>query len=396
LISLGRAVRIGSWIYPISCFLILAGCGNIPIAELVPDVVPAATAINEVRQCKPISTAQEMLLASPARRIRRAALDWYTQKQVAALHARFSLQSVTSRMNAAKAGLPPELQAEPVVTELLHSVEASDTRALMDIVPRANLRRDLLAEAEPKSSAPPRNLSEFDFYSFATTIQRVALNTPMSYGMAAQGFADDGQVRFAKAFVTYYSAYVNGNFVDRFGSVLPKPSFSRTVGNTEIAGTVAVLFELLLDAAADTPVWEDKGLYYPGKSKKPPTAVTAGLARVEPLVTQKISNPCGITALKAEAIQYLAQTAGNRASMLGGTVGGSFGGLHVGLGVLGKWSIGDNQTLQALVKTALNKTFERAAEKAAYDVLYWIPYDGPSLPDLIQKYLDSQSHQRIG
>jgi len=100
--------------------------------------------------------------------------------------------------------------------------------------------------------------------------------------------------------------------------------------------------------------------------------------------------------LKAEAIQYLAQTAGNRASMLGGTVGGSFGGIHVGLGVFGKWSIGDNQTLQALVKTALNKTFERAAEKAAYSVLYWVPYNGNNLPDLIQRYLDSRLHQGIG
>lgn len=331
-----------------------------------------------------------MLLASSATTIRGAALDRETQK----LYQRFSLQSVTLRIEAAKAALPPELQAEPVVAEILQSVKASESRALMDIVPRANLSPGLLAEAEPASSAPPRNLSEFDFYSFATTIQRVALNAPMSYGMAAQSLADDDKVRIAKAFVTYYSAYVNGKFVDRFGSVLPKPSFSRTVGNTEIAGTAAVLFELLLDAASDTPVWMYKGFYYPGKSDKAPTALTAGLASTESLVVS--GNSCGITPLKAEAIQYLAQTAGNRASMLGGTVGGSFGGIHVGLGVFGKWSIGDNQTLQALVKTALNKTFERAAEKAAYSVLYWVPYNGNNLPDLIQRYLDSRLHQGIG
>lgn len=217
----------------------------------------------------------------------------------------------------------------------------------------------------------------------------------MSHGMVARDLVyDEAKAVLAQSFVTYFSAYYEGKFVDRFGSTLPKPVLSQTVASTEIAGTTAVLFELILDSALHTPVWKDKdGNYYPGKKKVVPTAVTAGLAQIQPLIPDTNTHRCGITALKAQAIQYLAQTAGSRASMLGGMVGSSFGGISIGLGVLGKLSIGDNQTLQVLVKTALTKTFERAGEEAAFRILYWMPYDGNSLGRLIQKYLDSRKQQ---
>jgi len=82
---------------------------------------------------------------------------------------------------------------------------------------------------------------------------------------------------------------------------------------------------------------------------------------------------CGITDLKAEAIQYIALSAGSRAQLLAGGIGGSFGGVNIGLGVLGKVSIGDNKTLQALAKAGLGSAFTHVGEYAAYQVLQVTP-----------------------
>jgi hypothetical protein len=93
--------------------------------------------------------------------------------------------------------------------------------------------------------------------------------------------------------------------------------------------------------------------------------------------------------LKAQAIAYLANTGATRTSTLGGLVTGSFGGLGVSLGVFGKISIGDNQTLQTIVKTALSHAAARAAEQASYLALSQIGYNsGATLADLISYYLD--------
>jgi hypothetical protein len=108
-------------------------------------------------------------------------------------------------------------------------------------------------------------------------------------------------------------------------------------------------------------------------------------------------NACGITKLKAQAIQYIAQTAGNSAGTLGGEIGGSFGGINVGLGILGKLSIRDNKTIHSLVTTALQRTATRAGEEASYRVLDMIPdKQFNTLADWIQAYLNAQLNPPSG
>jgi hypothetical protein len=208
------------------------------------------------------------------------------------------------------------------------------------------------------------------------------------------------QSRFNQALIYYFDQYYRNKYVDRFGNKIAAPNNLHTIGDNEIAGTATVFFELIMDYAFQTPIWFDsaKKSYLPGSgtAEKPPTAVGGKLVPIPALLPSDNdiqTQTCGITALKAQAIQYIAQTAGNRASAVAGTVGGSFGGINVGLGVLGKFSLGDNKTLQALTKTALMLTFQRAGEEASYRVLYWIGYtatDTPTLLDMIQKYLTAQ------
>jgi len=53
-------------------------------------------------------------------------------------------------------------------------------------------------------------------------------------------------------------------------------------------------------------------------------------------------------------------------------------------------SVGDNQTVQVVIKTVLGKLAERVAAEAAYRVLYKVP-DKATLADLVQRYIDELS-----
>jgi len=72
---------------------------------------------------------------------------------------------------------------------------------------------------------------------------------------------------------------------------------------------------------------------------------------------------------------------------VGGISGGSFGGFGVSLGAFGKVSVGDNQTVQVVIKTVLAKVAERVAADASYRVLYKVP-DKAKLAELVKRYLD--------
>jgi hypothetical protein len=205
--------------------------------------------------------------------------------------------------------------------------------------------------------------------------------------------------------VGYLGAWVKGHYVDRFGNMLPAPAISRTIGNTEVAGLLSVLIDAVGDYVIPSPVWtvhEDTGdgetLYYPAHFNAQareklliPTGVTVMIGGQPVIPAEPLVGPgeCGIDRLKAEAIGYLGQMAAAKASMVGGVSSGSFGGFGVSLGAFGKISVGDNQTVQVVIKTVLGKVAERVAAEAAYRVLFRLP-DVPNeqLADLIGKYLD--------
>jgi hypothetical protein len=221
---------------------------------------------------------------------------------------------------------------------------------------------------------------------------------------ALTGYA--AQAGFNQSLIYYFQAYFKGTYVDRFGVPVPAPNSLQTISDGEIQGTVQVFLEALMDYYIQTPIWylgdSGKRSYYPGSGSdtgKTPTVVSANKNGVMPLkliqlVTKPPNGPipaCGITKIKAEAIQHIAQDAGNRAGQLGGQIGGGFGGINVGLGVLGKISIGDNKTIHGVITTALQKTFMRAGEESAIRVLNLVPNDKyTTLADLISAFLNAQ------
>jgi hypothetical protein len=55
----------------------------------------------------------------------------------------------------------------------------------------------------------------------------------------------------------YFTQLFRGKYVDRFGNTLPAPAISRTIGDSEIAGTLSVLVDTIIDFSVRSPVWTD-------------------------------------------------------------------------------------------------------------------------------------------
>jgi len=96
----------------------------------------------------------------------------------------------------------------------------------------------------------------------------------------------------AHRFVQYESYYFGGNFVDRFGNALPKPTLSLNITDQDISGTLTVFLEALADTIFDTPVWASSTAYtYTNQTNSPMSA--ADMAKG---LQQKMANspPSGI------------------------------------------------------------------------------------------------------
>jgi len=343
-----------------ACALILAcsGCGSIPTRQLIADVVPAGESLLKACPAAPSAAVKDRIDAVKAR-----------------LHQHAVVQFVVDTLAIAN---EPE-QGRAVDIRKLPDLTAS---TLKDFGERIHKR--FLSLALDKDQAP-------------ADLDRVKTHVD----------------EFNQVLVAYVSAYVEGSYIDRFGNTLPAPAISRTVGNTEIAGVLSVMIDAVADYVLRTPIWTDPTgkIYYPAgfnaaapdpkdPTKVPlmPTAVGVKIkARGQsgdgaPLITPLplVVSGCGIDEVKAKAIEYLGQTAALKASLVGGISGGSFGGFGVSLGAFGKVSVGDNQTVQVVIKTVMAKLAERVAAEAAYRVFYKVP-DKATLADLVQRYLDELS-----
>ena len=328
--------------------LVGAGCGSMPTRRLIEDVVP----LHEIRTACPDPPSDAI------------------QNRLDAVEARLHKHPVvTFVLKAIQIGMTPEKGRRAKIAEL-HDLNAT---TLKDFGERIHARFFSLKldRANVKAAA-------------AETRQRAE--------------------EFNQVLVAYVAAYVDGKYVDRFGNTLPAPAISRTIGNTEIAGVLAVIIDAVADYMGRSPIWTDSTgkIYYPAAfnkdapdptkdPQKPPLKPTvvdvtiAGTPLIKPVPLA--DGDCGINGDKAQAIAYLGQTAGLKAAMVGGISGGSFGGFGASFGAFGKISVGDNQTVQVVIKTVLAKVAERVAADAAYRMLYKVPGKA-KLAELVKRYLD--------
>jgi hypothetical protein len=196
-------------------------------------------------------------------------------------------------------------------------------------------------------------------------------------------------------FIGYFEAFYKGTFVDRMGTKVSPPTLSATITDAEITNAEIVLLEFLIDAIDPTPVFGDTDLtgkttiptgitFYPGGAgTTAPTVLTKTFA-TNPKIYAYLPTPptqpappappisntlCGITTDNVWVLRDLASGSGDEAGAVGGLVANTVGGVSLGLGAAGNISIGDNQTLSVLVKTAASRIAMRATLASSYRIL---------------------------
>lgn len=264
----------------------------------------------------------------------------------------------------------------------------------------------------------PPNLSVWDLRNFAAAIhdklKHVRQTTALATLQAAPGSPLDQELHlFEDALGFYFTRLFRGTYVDRFGDKLAAPAFSRTVGDSEIASTINVLIDVIVDFSVRSPIWTEgtgtKEVYYPAQKANPGVTPTAVAFMTDPTMLQHygtnqhflhwvLEKPipesgaatgCGMDEQKVDVVEYLAQLAQQEASGITGLTLGTAGGFGVSLGAFGKFSIGDNQTVQVLARTVLSIAADRIISELAYRAVYTIPDKDLAFSDTAEKAINT-------
>ena len=189
----------------------------------------------------------------------------------------------------------------------------------------------------------------------------------------------------------YFKAYYDDKFYNRMGGQIAKPQMpilpgasggpiSVSITDTDMDNAATVFLEFLIDSIDPTPVMGDTPTgdpatttYYPGKSVNLPTALATnyvGYLQLNP-------DGCGITQKNAWVLKDLANLAGDQVGAISGLVVNSWGGFSFGAGAYLNFSVGDNQTLSDLLKTAASELAFRITLVSAYFSLRHISFNPP-------------------
>jgi hypothetical protein len=224
-------------------------------------------------------------------------------------------------------------------------------------IAHGTLREETITLRAQQIPSPVFQLSHADFHKFANLVSEYAIRQPT------------GLDPFSQLVITYYQAYYAGSFNSYFGVKFAKPVLSLTVSDNEINQAATVFVEALFDEALKSPVWKTSGndgkaIYYPGGNIDLPTVAT--LPGWEP-----VTLPAGCMNLtkKAKTVSYVAQQFATAASSDTALAIKSVVGLEIGLGLVGKLSIGDNSTLSNLIKAVASEVVLRMTAQVVYSAL---------------------------
>ena len=181
-------------------------------------------------------------------------------------------------------------------------------------------------------------------------------------------------------FKAYYTAYIEGNFVDRFGTKFSKPEIKKSISNEIISSSLLVFLEAVADTKLNTPIVKSGNTYYPSGGTLKPTALSVLLDNatiVKEIPANDDPTQCGITEKEAKAIMLLSNLSGDQSALVSKLIVESFGGAELSFVIGGHFSIGDNKTLSTIVSTFLESTFRHGTERVAYEFFYDFSYGAP-------------------
>lgn len=351
--------------FAIALFALLGGCSAVDLQQLEPIVKENAGCF---KQPAP-GAAPELVTFLLPRTVQPppGAAEFSVQLEQSSVQ-----QFVTiAKTSSAFAALPATIREDAVTQALVQRVLVSSAAGQLATrrPPPGAAPRDPTLLAWPTSNPSHRDLEAFARKLFSLQLSPTLKSAnPPAPGAAAAA---------PSAFEVYFKAYYGGTFVDRFGQPIQKPSISVglpvaiTITDAQIAAAETFLLEYLIDSIDPTPILGDTvdeksaTTFYPGGQSKP-TALVAGVANY-----RQISLTCGVTKDNVTILNDIASAAGDKAGAIGGLTINSAGGFGVSFGVFGKVSIGDNQTLSTLAKTAVT----RFAMRASYSASFWLLND---------------------
>jgi hypothetical protein len=371
----------------------LAGCTAIPLGRMRPIIAPPNSTCDagNARLLEGESSSELHYVLPEGEPSARSAVTsvttfgQYRERVRAIVHNRIPQGIQDHKVTNAFADYLASVSAEA-------QLEAQASQGRFNSQAVANERESI------RKNSPPMKLTHGEMKDFSKKLFDLSLKVSSASLTGLPGnppTADARQSQNAparppldKTLVAYLTAYYKGKFTDRLGVASSKPTLSTTIPDSEIASAETVLLEFMMDAIDPTPVMGDDPAssisntthFFPGNSTDEPTAYATGLAKYV-----QIPNPtsatdptaCGITTKNAWVLKDLANGAGDQAATVGGLVANTPGGLSIGLGIIGKISVGDNQTLSTLVKTAASRLATRAALASSYWTLRNVKFNIP-------------------
>ena len=209
--------------------------------------------------------------------------------------------------------------------------------------------------------------------SFQGTNFQTSLSTHINQLVASQldGLTNSAtnltiKVSLDAMLATYLKFYLNGAYIDRWGTAVSQPDIAK-IGNDTVSPLTKVVLEAVFDYSLMTPIIHDSG--QPGTTNTPTFAVVFPQL-YEPISTN--SDASGITEAKYSLIKDFSKSGGEINNLLSSLLIKAFGGVSVG----GKVSFGDNSTLSAILSTLCAELSSRTTEEISYDFLEKFRYIG--------------------
>jgi hypothetical protein len=305
------------------------------------------------------------------------------------------LNDTTARIIDRK--VPEALRGDPVVEGIRRSIVKAMAQGQLKRAEALGVRVPP-QQAQEVAAAPSGSLSHHELKQFSQKLFNSGLRPtirpdgvynlqPVAAPPPGAGSGNALASISNSTIAAYFAAYYEGKFVDRLGQTIAKPQITidklpvaLTITDAQIAAVETVLIEYIADLIDPTPVMgadalgsiNDKSKFYPAGTTARPTAQVVGLAEYRKIPDKG----CGITQANAIILADIANAAGDNAALLGGMVSQSFGGITIGLGVLGKISVGDNQTLGNIIKTGASRIGQRVAYAGSYWLMLTLTNDG--------------------
>ena len=233
-------------------------------------------------------------------------------------------------------------------------------------------------------------ITQSEFENFLKEFNSHVLNVGNMSGPSKDAFVTLGaqEPRLMRLYRFYLITYSHGKYIDRRGTKYEAPDISDGLSNKVLTTTLAIFLDAIADWKFTEPVLTDADgkKYYPSGKTDAPTVLSADKAGLIVVKTAKIvedTMQCGLTEKEAQALSVLGALAEKKSALASGVAAEAISGWDISFVVGGRFAVGDNKTLEELIKTFFAISARRASEHTAYSFFNDFAYTEASIPEFL-------------